>query len=630
MIRRLSPAFVAVEVVFLALSFGIYAGAKEPDPQIVNIGARKTVSLDGDWKFIADPYRIGFVSYHQVPLLDAKTFFADKDFYDDRTRLVEYSFSHASALKVPGDWNTQYEKLYYYEGLVWYRRIFDFTPVKGKRYFLYFGAVNYESEVALNGKRLCRHEGGFTPFNIEITEALNEGRNSLVVSVDNTRRKDGIPTDNSDWWNYGGITRSVCIVELPESFVCNYSLLLDSKVLGKATRRKPELHRIFGSVHLEGAAPGTAVNVRIPELGVSVNAFSDMEGDASFEINSRPVLWSPDSPKLYDVEISAGEDVVRDRIGFRYVETSGNRIMLNGKPVFCKGISVHEETIGTSRRVTDASECMELLSYVRELGCNFVRLAHYPHNEQMVRAAEELGLMVWSEIPAYWTISWDNKATYANAQRQLEDMILRDINRCNVVIWSVANETPVSDARTLFLSRLIARVRELDPTRLVSAAMEKTKVAANTYTVDDPLVEYTDLISFNQYLGWYSSNNADCDLTSWTFNSDKPVFISEFGAGAVYGNHGDADERFTEEYMADCFRRNLDMMTKRMPGLAGMTPWVLKDFRSPRRLLSGIQDDFNRKGVISENGERKQAFFVLKDFYASSLLGQIGLLPHNY
>ena len=603
--------------IFAALMFCLDANAGEdaPYPQIINISDRACTSLDGQWKYLVDPYALGYHNYHGIPHSDAASFFADRSFDDDRTKLVEYSFDRAPSIKVPGDWNTQYEKLYYYEGKIWYRTTFDCAPKPGKRYFLYFGAVNYSAVVALNGKRIARHEGGFTPFNVEVTGRLREGRNSMVLLVDNARRKDGIPTDNCDWWNYGGITRSVRLVEMPETFIRNYAVLLDRNVIGKARKGRPEKHRIYGYVQLDGAAEGQEVLISIPELKTSVQAVAGADGKACFETIASPVLWTPDTPKLYDVSISTATDATSDRIGFRYIETSGDKILLNGRPIFCRGISIHEESVGASGRITTAAQGRELLEYAKELGCNFVRLAHYPHNEEMVRQAEEMGLLVWSEIPVYWTISWTNPATYANAEQQLTDMITRDINRANVIIWSVANETPVSAERTAFLSKLIAKARELDPTRLVSAAMEKHEYDSHTYIVDDPLLEYTDLVSFNQYVGWYTGGLDRPDEVSWKFSVQKPVFISEFGAGALYGNHGPVTERFTEEYMAECYERNIRMMEERMPGFSGTTPWVLKDFRSPRRALMGIQDDFNRKGVISDKGERKKAFYVLQNWY---------------
>lgn len=613
--NRLSFAGLVAALAFfcnpaLAESYGLA-------PQIINVADRASVSLDGDWKYLVDPYVIGNRTYHSTPLSEWSSYFADRSFDDDRTKLVEYSFDRAHTMRVPGDWNTQYEKFYYYEGHMWYRTTFDASPNPDKRYFLHFGAVNQNAIVGFNGRRLAAHEGGFTPFDVEVTSLIKEGRNSVVLLVDNTRQKDGIPTDICDWWNYGGITRSVKLLEMPKAFIRDYSVLLDKTPVGRVRKGKPVRRTIHGHIQLDGAAALSQVSVSIPELKASAKATVDENGKAEFSIVAAPQLWSPDSPKLYDVIISSEQDTVHDRIGFRFIETDGDRLLLNGEPIFLRGVCIHEEAPFTNNRIVSEEQDRILLGWAKELECNFVRLAHYPHNEEMVRAAEEMGLLVWSEIPVYWAISWDNPSTYANANAQLEDMIKRDINRANVIIWSVANETPISESRTSFLAKLIDRAREMDPTRLVSAAMEKVRVAPNVFTVDDPLLEYTDLISFNQYMGWYSGESEVCDSTSWVFPVKKPVVVTEFGAGALAGNHGDRTERFTEEYMEDCFRRNIEMMTQRMPGLAGTSPWILKDFRSPRRALIGIQDDYNRKGLVSDKGERKSAFYVMQQWYRS-------------
>lgn len=574
--------------------------------QIVNVRSRNCISLDGQWKYIVDPYGCGYFNYRLKPLAVGASYFADESFDADRTKLIEYDFDKASSLNVPGDWNTQLGELYYYEGKVWYRKKFDYEKHEGKRVFLYFGAVNYESVVALNGEKICRHTGGFTPFNIEVTDRIRSGENSLVVLVDNTRDKSGIPTNNCDWWNYGGITRSVCIVETPEIFIRDYSVQLD-KSYGI----------IYGKVQLDGCNSSKRIRLSIPELNLSFDIMSDEAGIAEFRVKAHPKLWSPESPKLYDVNISCDEDAITDRIGFRIIETKGTDILLNGKKIFCRGVSIHEEAPFSNGRIVSIEQDRVLLGWAKEMGCNFVRLAHYPHNEDMVRLAEEMGLMVWSEIPVYWTISWTESSTFNNACQQLKDMITRDINRAGVVVWSVANETPLSDERLGFLSALIDSAKALDPTRLVSAAMEKRKNSEGKWTVDDPLASKTDLVSFNQYMGWYTGDLNTCDNAEWTFPEEKPVFVSEFGAGARYGFHGDKTELFTEEYMSECYRRNIKMMSERMPGLAGTTPWILKDFRSPRRGLAGIQDDFNRKGLISDQGQKKSAFYVMKEWYES-------------
>lgn len=576
-----------------------------PAPQIVNVPARETQSLDGLWKTIVDPFENGYYGYRREVLKDPMSYFADRDFDKDRTQLFEYNFNTDRTLLVPGDWNTQRPQLYYYEGTVWYRNIFAFKPQPGKRTFLYFGAANYEAIVGLNGKKIGKHIGGYTPFNFEITDKIKDGENSLVVKVDNKRLAEAVPTLNCDWWNYGGLTRSVCLIQTPMTFIRDYSVQL----------RKGDAQTIAGWVQLDGEQGVQQVTVEIPELKIARKITTDAKGYAAFEIKAKPVLWSPENPKLYDVQIVAQTDKVADRIGFRTIETRGTKILLNGKEVFCRGVSIHEEMpYGMSGRAFNDEQARILLGWAKELGCNFVRLAHYPHNEAMVRAAEEMGLMVWSEIPVYWTIQWENPETYANAEQQLVDMITRDRNRANVVVWSVANETPHGDARLKFLSSLIAKARSMDDTRLVSAAMEKAEPQPGVMTLHDDLADLVDLLSFNTYVGWYDGSSEKCDRVNWTFDIDKPVFLSEFGGGAVYGRHGDRTERFTEEYMEDLYQRSVAMF-KRMPGLAGTTPWVLKDFRSPRRQIVGIQDDFNRKGLVSDQGGKKKAFFVMQQWY---------------
>lgn len=586
-------------------STGAFAGEPLPAPQIINVEARQTVSLDGLWKTIVDPYENGYYDYRRAPLRDRSSYFADDDFNSDRTKLYEYNFNTDRTLNVPGDWNTQRPELYYYEGTVWYRNRFPYHPKENTRTFLYFGAANYETVAGLNGSKIGRHTGGYTPFNFEVTGKLVDGENSLIVKVDNKRLAEGVPTLNSDWWNYGGITRSVMIVETPMTFVRDYFLQL----------KKGSSNVAAGWVQLDGDQAEQDVTIEIPELGLVKKVRTDASGYAGFEFRLRPELWSPEHPKLYEVRIIAETDSITDRIGFRTIGTKGTKILLNGREVFCRGVSIHEEKpYGMGGRAWSEEHARTLLGWAKELGCNFVRLAHYPHNETMVRVAEEMGLMVWSEIPVYWTIQWENPQTYANAEAQLRDMITRDKNRANVVIWSVANETPHGDARLKFLTSLIGKARDMDPTRLVSAAMEKDYINDSLITVKDELAEYVDLISFNEYVGWYDGTSEKCDRVNWTFDIEKPVFISEFGGGAVYGRHGDVNERFTEEYMEDLYERSIGMF-ERMPGLAGTTPWVLKDFRSPRRQMRDIQDDYNRKGLVSDQGGKKKAFYVMQRWY---------------
>ena len=577
---------------------------------IINVYNRDVQSLNGNWNYIVDPYENGYYNYRYQPFRDQdKGAFFTNTKPENKADLVEYDFDKSDSILVPGDWNTQKERLFYYEGTIWYKKSFDYAvSKKSNRTFVYFEASNYQTDVYFNGIKLGKHIGGFTPFNFEITHLLKEKDNFLIVKVDNKRTKEGVPTLNTDWWNYGGLTRDVKLIETSENFIQDYFIYLDSN----------DHNMIRGNVVLNGKDIGQKnVKISIPGLGIEKSVLTDIEGRASFEIESDDIqYWSIDDPFLYDVAFQTEEDQSKDQIGFRTIRTDGHKILLNGTQVFLKGISIHEESPIRTGRGYSEQDALQLLTWAKELGCNFVRLAHYPHNENMVRIADKMGMLVWEENPVYWTISWNNEKTYANAENQLSELINRDKNRASVIIWSMANETPTSEARNNFLSKLADHTRVLDPTRLISAALEQSDYNENPKirTIHDPFADEVDVLSFNQYIGWYDGLPEKCKTISWKIDQNKPVLISEFGAGAKQGLHGDKDTRWTEEFQENLYLETLKMI-ENIDQLQGFSPWILVDFRSPRRVLPEIQDGWNRKGLISEDGKKKKAFFVLKDFY---------------
>ena len=240
---------------FLLALMPVLAFAQQA-PLIMNVGARQTTSLDGQWKTIVDPFENGYYDYRLKPYDGG---YAQDKTYSDKTQLQEYDFETDKLLFVPGDWNTQRPQLYYYEGTVWYRKHFEYSLQPGKRLFVNFGAANYEAIVWLNGKRLGQHVGGFTPFNYEITNLLKDGTNSLVVKVDNKRRPEAVPTVNADWWNFGGITRPVTLVEMPSTYIRDYYVQL----------QKNDKNMIEGWVQLDGSAKEQKVVLDIPELKIN-------------------------------------------------------------------------------------------------------------------------------------------------------------------------------------------------------------------------------------------------------------------------------------------------------------------------------------------------------------------------
>jgi len=581
-------------------------GRAQTAPLIANTDGRKTTSLNGAWHVIVDPYDVGRLDYRARPLKNNNAFFKDYK-PKSKSELVEYDFDHSGQLNVPGDWNTQRDSLLFYEGSIWYKQSFDYQKPDEDRLFLHFGAANYQADVYLNGEPLGHHEGGFTPFDFEITKSVRPRANFIVVRVNDSRAKDQVPATTTDWWNYGGITRPVTLVQVPQTFIQDYVIQLE----------KGSNHSIKGWVQLNGPKLQQRITLQIPEAGVTKVFQTDARGRASILFDANLALWSPETPKLYQVEIASETDRVTEHIGFRSIEARGTDILLNGSPVFLRGISIHEESPIYPGRAWREEDAQTLLSWAKDLGCNFVRLAHYPHNEAMLRMADQMGVMVWAEIPVYWNIQWENPRTLNSAENQLKEMMTRDHNRASLIIYSMANETPISGMRNRFIRRLIQDAHFADPTRLVSAALQSQETVhgeRTTVSILDPIARDLDVLGNNEYIGWYTHQPADADFMDWTSKYSKPLIMSEFGGDARFGYHADALTRWSEEYQENLYRHQIAML-KRIPFLRGVTPWVLKDFRSPRRTLPGIEDYFNRKGLVTEHGEKKKAFFVLQKYY---------------
>jgi beta-glucuronidase len=582
---------------------------------IINTQNRQTVSLNGTWHYIVDPYETGFYNYRfkERDENDNEAYW-NRPVLKNKSDRKEHGYKDPYTIQVPGDWNSQDDIFKYYEGTVWYQRDFDAPQLKaGERVFLYFGAANYEAHVYLNGKKLGMHKGGFTPFDFEIPEGLlQENDNFLVVKVDNKRHPDEIPTVNTDWWNYGGITRDVKLIVTPQNFIEQYAIQLDqAQDIDKSIKKRN--YQLSGSLKVNGSTEGE-ITIEIPELKVKENiTVNGATTDYSFDAK-KIELWSPKNPKLYEVRLTYEGKTLKDQIGFRKIEVQGKDILLNGKKIFLRGISVHEEIPQEMRRAKNKADAEQLFGWVKDLDANMVRLAHYPHNEYMTRMADSIGVLVWSEIPVYWTINFGNEKVLEKAKKQLEEMIIRDRNKASVIIWSVGNETPISETRTNFMKTLVEEAKSMDDTRLVSAALEVGYNSGKNY-VDDPLGAFTDIVSVNEYLGWYGDLPGAKEKSNWGFAYDKPVFFSETGAGAKGGLHADKETRWSEEFQEWYFEETIKMWKRLPDNFIGVSPWILADFRSPRRNEPTYQEGWNRKGLIDDKGNKKKAFYTLKKYY---------------
>lgn len=611
--KKLLTAFcILIGVIACRSAVGQDAMPVSLRPTFLLTGAlqRDSQDLSGQWTYSKDLYRTGLSDINGWVAKSRMQRFRDIDVAAVEAKggvdFYEFDLDRGPIITVPGAWNAAASELRYYDGVIWFQRKFDARLEKGKRAFLRFEAVNYRAYVYLNGKEIGRHEGGFTPFVLEVTDTLRMGDNRLVVGVDSTHDAQSIPTFITDWDLYGGITRPVRLITTAATFIDDATLTL-----------RPD-GRIVGEVRLQGPqAANQNVEVAIGALA-KTSAVTDASGRAAIELPAPKNLepWTPENPTLYDVRFSVAADVLRDRIGFRTIAVKGSQILLNGKPLFLRGISLHEEEFGPNpaRNMTEQASRALLHEIKHGLNGNYVRLSHYPHSETTLRLADEMGLLVWSEIPVYWTVDWDNPAVLHKALAMQAETIYRDRNRASVILWSVGNETPVSPSRTRFHVAMADNVRALDSTRLVSAALLVER-KGDVLEIQDPLADKLDVLAVNVYAGWYGSDTLD-DIARlrWRVPGDRPLILSEFGADALAGYYGKGTHKFTEEYQAEYYRKTLTM-AGRIPTLRGLSPWILKDFRSPRREHPVFQNGWNRKGILSETGVRKQAFGVLADFY---------------
>ena len=552
-------------------------------------GGRKTESLNGEWHYAVDQYDT---------CLRKKWFLEQERDAQGNTLPLDYSFDEWPLMALPASWNTVEREYLLYEGSMVFTRRFGYIPMGEKHVVLRIGAANYICRVFLNGTYIGMHRGGSTPAFFDITDALKQD-NRLLITVDDTRRPQQVPTEHTDWFNYGGLYRDITLIRLPETYIRDFrvSLLPDGS-----------FRHIRAEVALSAPISAEA-RFAVPELGIDA-VIPVREGKGTVIADAVPELWSPENPKLYDVSLTCLGDRASDRVGFREIRVSGQDILLNGKPIFLRGVSCHEDSVPNGKALSDA-ERRENLLLAKELGCNFVRLAHYPHHENTAKLADELGLLLWEEIPVYWAIQFSWEQTYQDAENQLAELIRRDYNRPSVIIWSVGNENADTDARLRFMSRLAEKAHSMDDTRPVSAACLVDGVHNR---IADRLTPYLDIIGLNEYFGWYDPDFSRLPELLENSQPEKPVIITEFGADALPGMHGTVSDKGTEECQAFIYEQQVAALGK-IGYVKGMAPWILYDFRCPRR-TSVLQKYYNRKGLCCpDKTEKKLAFSVLQAFY---------------
>lgn len=544
---------------------------------------RRQTDLDGVWRFVADPEDVGLTEGWY------------KDFPDD-----------GEDMWMPGVWNS-HRSFHSYEGVGWLCRSFETGTCTAA--VLNFGAVTQQANVWLDGEPLGEHYGGFLPFAF-LLPALEPGSHYLVVRVDNTHDMvRTIPSANLDWCRYGGISRPVWVEELPALGYVSSLRLTPTLERGQGRLRvRAELLNL-GDRPLDDVCrlrvDGQELRVEPVHLepaGSQVLLFTVTVPDVA--------PWSPDDPRLYTVQMSFGGDDLIERTGFRQISVRGTDVLLNGMPVRFCGVNRHEDHPDWGFALPEHLILRDL-DLVRDLGANAIRGSHYPQDPRMIDLCDERGILLIEEIPL-WGFTPEQLAIDMIGDRAVAmmwGMVERDISHPCIWAWSVLNEcgTDTVEGRAV-VERLVETVRELDDTRLVTYASDKSFA--------DMCFDLVDVVCVNAYWGWYRH-----DLTWPVFLDrmrakvgDKPMIVSEFGAGALYGCHALAEnvmwsEEYQRQVVGDCLAHFIER-----PDLAGFFIWQYCDTRSdsqPRAL--GRPRSYNNKGLLDEYRRPKLAYYAARE-----------------
>jgi len=565
-----------------------------------------TLDLNGLWAFAVDQ---------------------DPEYHTSHDYSRPTSLRHWERFPVPGCWNRYAERYDLFEGVAWFVREFvvaELPPEPVAR--LHFGAVNYLCEVYLNGQHLGRHEGGYTAFELDATPALRQGANRLAVRVDNRHLRLRLPAVLG-WYNYGGIHREVSLRVTRRARL--ERVLIAAEPLGQTAT---------GRLRVSASAPGLVLQATIRDPAGAVVWEHTAPGGPWDVALALPAAqpWSPERPALYGLEVTLrdGEEILDRRataFGVRRLAATGQQLRLNGDPIHLRGLCYlyDHPTCGVAY---DPQVAGADLDDLQALGVNCLR-SHFPLPEPFLDECDRRGMMLWLEVPIYCLhpatdqcdTAFADGSLAALARQMIREMVIQAHNHPCVVIWSVGNECNTDHPESLaFFEGCVAEVRALDPQRLISYAA--------LYGGVGHLADAVDLISLNEYWGWYDriSQDGTSDQQAPQFPLQlpqleaclaekaalgKPLLLSEFGADAEPGFVSATAELWSEDYQAELIARQLEVAA-RYPAVCGTFPFLYNDYRDPSKPLNHYWHGVNLKGVVSYDRRPKRAWERLRRCYA--------------
>ena len=488
---------------------------------------------------------------------------------------------------VPGSWDTYLDGLFGFAGHCWYRKIFETDPEwQNGRALLRFEGANYETTVWLNGELIGVHRGGFDPFEFDVTDALNwDGENVLVARVDNWPRVNRVPNSLAGWWNYGGIYRSVKLLIVPGVRIADVFVRAEPGTDGAVAPLAVDVTvandtdaavEVAISATVSGPAGAAQLHDPLAVDGVTIPAHSEIVVSPSSGIVDA-ALWSPDSPNLYELQMSFAADGTQVdyqtvRFGVRKFEVRGTRFYLNGEPIWLTGFNRHEEYAGVGR-VDPGGVLEQDIRAIKEMNGNLVRM-HYQAHPDMYDLCDELGLMCFSEIPM-WQVGvkdlneWDSEEVWQTTETMMRTLVGSLQNHPSVIIWSVGNEcaTNKDEARPL-IQHLPDLTHSLDDTRPVAYV--------GMYGPDEVVNDLVDIPCANGYPGFNYASFAERVEAIHALQPEKPLLMTEFGHECVRGLHGEGYG--TEDEQAEVLEGIWRTLHDRSDWLAGTIIWCLADY----------------------------------------------------
>lgn len=538
-------------------------------------------------------------------------------------------------IAVPGSWNDQFEDGRDFLGPAWFQTRFNLPwGWSGQRIFLRFNSINYLAEAWLNGIRLGTHEGGHLPFEFELTDLVRPDSNRLVVRVDGRLTFDHVPpgnvppdpadtfaseprnypATNFDFFPFCGIHRPVLLYTTPRHAI--QDITVQSSLDGST-----------GIVNVKvqlTAAHETSLRFLLNGQGVELAREVETLRDSA-EVDlvvPNAAFWSPSSPALYVLTVELARDgVMYDSfsltIGIRTIVVAGDRLLLNGQPVYLTGFGRHEDFPITGRGLLPAVIIKDY-ALMHWVGANSFRTTHYPYSEQMMELADRLGFLVIDETPAVGLYFHEEgyERRLELCRQYLGELIARDKNHPSVILWSLANEphSERPEAKNFFYE-LYELAKSLDPTRPVTVVSYLGKAEAAN--------EFCNVVCLNRYYGWYSEggqldramSKLSSELDELHDKFPKPVILSEFGTDTIPGYHAQPPEMFSEEYQVEFLTRYIELLNTK-PYIVGQHVWNLCDFKTSQGIIR--MGGMNYKGVFTRDRRPKMAAHALRHLWCSS------------